>query len=123
MKGKSVVLAGILMLVMLATVFVSPAFAECKCKDKVTSDNWAVRAPSRLLHGVTNAGGGWTQLFIEPVRSVKHQDQNVVDGIFDGLGYTVYYTALGAWDLATFWVPGQGGKDIAVKTCWCMPEN
>ena len=70
-----------------------------------------------MLHGVINAGLGWTQLFVKPVKAVKHEGKNVVDGIFEGLAHSVYYTVLGVWDLATFWFPGEGGKQIAAKDC------
>ena|SRR3989338_9069224 len=84
---------------------------------KVTSDNYAERAFFRLTHGLLNAGLGWTQFFVEPYKSVTQEGQDIVDGIFEGIAYSGYYTILGGWDLATFWVPGQGGKDIAVKEC------
>lgn len=99
------------------------AFADCKCADKMVSDNYAVRAPSRLLHGIINAGLGWTKLFSEPVYSVNHEGQDFVDGFYDGLGQAIYYTALGVWDIATFWFPGEGGKEIAVKKCVLMRDT
>lgn len=103
-------------------VMTGAVFADCKCADKMVSDNYAVRAPSRLLHGIINAGLGWTKLITEPIHSVKDEGQNFVDGFFDGLGQATYYSALGVWDIATFWVPGQGGKDIAVKKCVLMKD-
>ena len=84
---------------------------------KVTSDNYGERAFFRLTHGIVNAGLGWTQLLWEPIKSVRQDGQNLAEGIFDGLGYSVYFTALGVWDIATFWVPGEQGKEIAVKDC------
>lgn len=100
-------------------VFSQSAFAGCN-EEKVTSDNYGVRAPSRLWQGIVNAGLGWTEFVTEPYTSVKNDGQNVVNGIFDGMANTIYYTALGAWDIATFWFPGKGGKDIAVKECVLM---
>lgn len=98
-------------------VLANVAFAECNCADKLRSDNYWVRAPYRLLHGIGNALLGWTKLFTEPWNSTRSEGQDIVDGIFDGLGMTVYYTALGAWDIATFWFPGEGGKEIANTDC------
>ena len=117
---KRIVFAAFLISLLLAS---TQAFAACNCADKVTSDNYAVRAPARLIHGVINLGFGWTELLTEPYTSVKNDGQNVVDGIFDGLGNSIYYSALGAWDIVTFWFPGKGGKDIAVKECVFMQSK
>lgn len=118
---KRITLAAV---VFMSLLFITgTAFADCKCADKMVSDNYAVRAPSRLLHGIINAGLGWTKLFTEPYHSVKHEEQDIVDGFFDGLGQATYYSVLGVWDIATFWVPGQGGKDITVKKCVLMKDT
>ena len=113
-----------LVIFMMISLLLAPAasYAACKCVDKVTSDNYGVRAPSRLLHGVINLGLGWTKLITEPFNSVEHENQNFVDGLFDGFGQATYYSVLGAWDIATFWFPGSGGKDIAVKKCVLMKD-
>ncbi len=102
------------------------AFADCKHIGNQTSDNYAVRAPSRLFQGIVNAGLGWTKLICEPFKSVKHEGQDIVDGIFDGFGQATYYTVLGAWDILTFWVPGEGGKELATEKCvltGCCPKS
>ena len=102
----------------LCVTLISPsAFAMGDMKANVTSDNYAVRAPSRLLHGIVNAGLGWTQLIYEPIHSVRAENQNLGQGILDGLAQTVYFSVLGAWDIATFWVPGPGGKEMAAPAC------
>ncbi|MCM8776309.1 MAG: hypothetical protein NC930_08200 [Candidatus Omnitrophica bacterium] len=113
MDVKRIFLVSVLILVLAA----GSAFAGCSMDEKVVSDNYAERAGSRLLCGLVNAGLGWTQIFVEPRQSVKYDDQNIVDGIFDGFGGAVYYSVLGVWDLGTFWFPGSGGKDIAAKDC------
>ena len=119
MKQPKLMAAFLIGLLLVSTA----AFANCKCVDKVTSDNYGVRAPSRLLHGIINAGLGWTEIFTEPFNTVRDKGgSQIVEGIFTGLGMAAYYSALGAWDIATFWVPGSGGKDIAVKTCVLMKE-
>ena len=106
------------MALFLCIALTSPsAFAMANMDNNVRSDNYGVRAPSRLLHGIVNAGLGWTQLFYEPVHSVRSEGQNIGEGILDGIVQTTYYTVLGAWDIGTFWVPGPGGKDLAAPAC------
>lgn len=121
MKNKT--LAVLVLLMMFSAAFMPPAvFAgEQEMLDRVTNDKWTVRAPWRLLHGVANLGLSPTQLIVEPYHSIKHEGDNVLRGVADGIGGTFYYAALGAWDVITFWVPGQAGKDIAVKECILKP--
>ncbi|MBN1687751.1 MAG: hypothetical protein JW893_01480 [Candidatus Omnitrophica bacterium] len=116
MKVSRYLLVAILVLVMAGISGVTYAGSDAML-EKVTSDNYAIRAPYRAFQGVINAGLSWTQMFVEPINSVKYENQSGIDGFVDGFAKTLYYAVLGAWDMGTFWVPGQGGKDIAVKEC------
>lgn len=108
-------------LFLIAVVALQPvAMAGGDCKDKLQSDNYLVRAPMRLLHGVVNAVGSPLELIMEPINSVKYDSQDLLRGIGDGLGKTVKFLTLGLWDVATFWVPSDAGKEISVTECVVM---
>lgn len=93
------------------------ATSESEMLARVTNDNWSVRAPWRFLHGIVNLGLGWTELLVEPYKSVRFQGENIAQGVTDGFAEALYYSVAGIWDLATFWVPGQAGANIAVRDC------
>ena len=52
--------------------------------------------------GVVNAALGWTELFVQPVRS--HQaKESIITGIDRGVGYTFHRTIIGLGEFFTFW--------------------
>ena len=112
MKSKR--LFSMLVILLGISLAASCAFADCDCVGKVTSDQYSVRAPARLVHGIINAGLGWTELIVQPIYAAD-AGQNVLHGVADGIGDTVYYTILGVWDVATFWLPGEVGKKAAAR--------
>ncbi|MDP3919337.1 MAG: hypothetical protein Q8R76_00815 [Candidatus Omnitrophota bacterium] len=106
----------IFLMIMLVALSSGTAFAGGG-REKVTSDNYVERATSRLLGGIMNAGFSWIELIAEPINSLKHDEQNIANGVVDGIAKTVFFALVGTWDVATFWFPGEGGKKIAVKEC------
>ncbi len=94
--------------------FSNPAAASFE--DAVTSSHYGVRAPARLAQGLANMALCWTALFSEPIKAAQKDDRTFVEGVFRGIGYPVPYLFLGAWDAATFWVPGQLGQDMSKVT-------
>ncbi|MSR76638.1 MAG: hypothetical protein EXS63_00195 [Candidatus Omnitrophica bacterium] len=100
-------------------VFQSSAFAGTDPMGKITSDNYVERASWRLLHGVVNLASSPAHIIAAPIHASK-DSCCVVKGLGQGLVDTVKFAILGAWDIVTFWVPGQAGKDISVKECGVM---
>lgn len=96
---------------------VSAADVGQRMKAKVTSDHYFERASYRFLTGAMNLAFSPTQLVVEPYNSVVYEGQDIVNGVFDGLAKTLYFAAMGTWDLATFWFPGESGKELAAKDC------
>lgn len=86
------------------------------CEAKLKSDSYLERAPWRLVHGIVNLGTSPAHLIAEPVKAAKAKSC-IIKGLGNGVIQTGKYAILGAWDVVTFWVPGQAGKDMAVLEC------
>ena len=125
MRSRSFVL-GILFVVSFVLVGNVAVYAgaegagKCRLLEKATSDSYGERAPARLLHGLANAALGWTQIIQEPIHAARGGEKNAAEGLVEGIGMALYYTANGVWDVATFWVPGSWGKEIASSACICQ---
>lgn len=74
-------------------------------EERVSSPQYAVRAPSRLFQGIVNVSLGWTTLLTEPYKAAQSKEVSFHDGCFRGLAYPFSYTALGVYDIGTFWFP------------------
>lgn len=123
-KGKmqSCVVVGIVMFVFILTSngTAQAKFQEGKCEDyklhlNATSDDYWKRSGSRLLNGILNVCFGWTQLFLEPMRSVRSEDEDIVTALAEGAAATTTFMAAGGWEGMSFWLPGEGGKELAFK--------
>ena len=98
----------------------SNAFAGEDHKAKVTSDNYWERAPWRLVHGAVNLVSSPLHLVTDTIHGAKSSDSNVLYGLGEGIIDTTKFAVLGAWDIVTFWVPGQEGKNMSVTECSIM---
>ena len=106
----------LILALILTFAFALPQSASASLKERVTSDEYSVRAPARLAQGLSNFGLGWTALFIQPVKSLKTKGDHLGNGLIRGIAYPVANAVMGSWDIATFWVPGPEtlGRDMAV---------
>ncbi len=92
-------------------------YAECGHRELINSDSYGVRAPARFVHGVSNIVSSPVQFFTETRYSVKCGHGDLLAGLGSGVISSGKYLIYGVWDLATFWVPGKGGQDLAIKDC------
>ncbi len=83
--------------------------------ERVSSPKYAVRAPSRLFQGIVNVSLGWTTFLTEPYKAAQSKEDSFHEGCFRGLAYPFSYTALGVYDIGTFWFPNlqNFGTDAA----------
>lgn len=84
------------------------------------STSYLERVPARLGHGLVNTLFGWTALFIAPKEALDH-GETAGEAFGRHLSHPISYTFLGVWDLATFWVPGELGRSMAVPRHVFMP--
>ena len=105
----------ILVAFLFAWVFLKPSSSLAGLDDKVSSPNYAVRAPSRLFQGIVNFSLGWSTFLTEPIKSTQSEGDSFKEGVFRGLSYPISYTILGAYDIGTFWVPNVDklGTDVS----------
>lgn len=87
-------------IVMLASVFAAlPAFAS-------DAGDYVAGSGTKLGRGVVNGATGWAEVPKQTV--IGGQDggaTGVVGGFFKGIGMGVARTAVGAYEIATFWAP------------------
>lgn len=115
MKHKSLGVFGLIL--GLSLLWPASAFSGCMHEDLTTDENFAARAPARLVHGVSNVLSSPVQLFTQPKDTVQCEKDDLLVGIGSGIIGAGKYLIYGVWDIATFWVPGKAGRDLAVTDC------
>ncbi len=102
-------------LLIASILLLGPSARGASLEERVSSPQYAVRAPSRLFQGIVNVSLGWTTLLTEPYKAAQSSNDSFSDGCFRGLAYPFSYTALGVYDIGTFWFPNlqNFGTDAA----------
>ena len=99
----------VLMLV-LAFAFATPAFADRVLTDADSSD-YVTKAPAMLLRGVGN-------IVLSPLEIIENGYVETIEGrpivgTFEGLVRGIYWgldrAGRGVWDVLTFWAPNYNG--------------
>ena len=100
------VIALTLLVVSLCTglAFTDEAVRACGICEHAESGNYAVSAPGKISRGIVNIGFGWTNLFMQPKKSVDH-GENLLMGIGKGFGYTLLRTIEGVAEAGLFFLP------------------
>ena len=87
------------------------------------STHYLERVPARFGHGFMNAVFGWTALGVAPFQA-HAEGAGGGDAFGRAITHPFAYTFLGIWDLATFWVPGECGRGMAVpRHVWMAREK
>jgi len=85
------------------------------------STDYTQRVPARIGHGFMNTVFGWTDLGLAPYHA-KQRGAGNGDAFARAITQPFATTFLGIWDLATFWVPGETGRSMAVpRHVWMAP--
>jgi len=94
----------------------------CAVDTAALSADYLERVPARFGHGFMNTVFGWTDLGLAPYHAMQ-DGLGAGDAFGRALTQPFGTTFLGVWDLATFWVPGECGRSMAVPRHVWMPSS
>ena len=100
----------LIFVLVLSFALCTPALAA-GIDENANSDKYGVKAPAMLVRGVSNIGVSVSEI---PVHGYEGTVDGMpiigtIQGVSEGVIWTLERAMSGVWDVATFWVPGHNG--------------
>ncbi len=103
---KKMLFVLIILVLAASSAYAAVGTTECKVCGDLKSDDMGKLCGARIIHGLTNAVLGWSEIFFRPGKAAS-EGGNLVTGFFTGLGNAIARTGGGVVETVTFWTPGD----------------